>query len=148
MTLARIWKTGITTTALMVGLAGCGAMQQGNTVNFNAKMSGNSEVPAVTTSGTGMAEASLNKDTKVLKWKVTYSGLTGPATAGHFHGPAAAGSNAGVAVPFASIASPIEGQATLTSAQIADLMAGKWYANIHTAANPGGEIRGQLMQGM
>lgn len=148
MTFASVWKTGFTMTALVVGLAGCTGMQPSNMVSFTAKLSGANEVPAVTTSGTGMAEATLNKDTNVLKWKVTYSGLTGTAMAGHFHGPAAAGSNAGVVVPFTSTASPIEGQATLTPAQVSDLMAGKWYANIHTAANKGGEIRGQLMPGM
>jgi len=37
------------------------------------------------------------------------------------------------------------GTAVLTDAQIADLTAGKWYANIHTQANPGGEIRGQVV---
>ena len=123
-------------------------MQPGNTVRFSASMSGANEVPAVTTSGAGMAQATLDKDTNVLKWKISYSGLTGPATAAHFHGPAAAGSNAGVVVPFTSVASPIEGRATLTAAQVADLMAGKWYANVHTAANKGGEIRGQMMPGM
>jgi hypothetical protein len=55
------------------------------------------------------------------------------------------GANAGVVVPFANPVSPVEGKATLTAPQVADLMAGKWYANVHTAANPGGEIRGQLM---
>ena len=78
---------------------------------------------------------------------MTYAGLSGPATAGHFHGPASMGQNAGVVMPFASAASPIEGQQTLTAAQVDDLMAGKWYVNIHTAANPGGEIRGQVMVG-
>ena len=95
-----------------------------------------------------MAEAWLNKDSNVLKWKITYSGLSGPATMAHFHGPAMAGANAGVVIPFNNPASPIEGQATLTSSQAADLMAGKWYANVHTAANPGGEIRGQMLPKM
>ena len=148
MTVANVFKTSCVMAAMVAGLAGCSSMQHGNMVNFTAKMSGAAEVPAVVTDGSGMAEATLNKDTNVLKWKVTYSGLTGPATAGHFHGPAIAGSNAGVVVPFASVASPIEGQQTLTPAQVADLMAGKWYANIHTATNKGGEIRGQMMQKM
>jgi hypothetical protein len=69
----------------------------------------------------------------------------GPATAAHFHGPAEAGKNAGVAVAIPNAtSSPVEGSATLTDAQAADLVAGKYYINIHTAANPGGEIRGQV----
>jgi hypothetical protein len=63
----------------------------------------------------------------------------------HFHGPAPVGVNAGVIVPVkGSVASPIRGEATLTPEQSADLLAGKWYFNVHTAANPGGEIRGQV----
>ena len=55
------------------------------------------------------------------------------------------GANAGVLVPFSSPGtSPIKGTATLTDAQEQDLMDGKTYANVHTAANPGGEIRGQI----
>ena len=87
----------------------------------------------------------FNKDTNLLRWKVNYTGLTGPATAAHFHGPAATGANAGVALAWSGpISSPMEGSATLTAPQMADLMAGRWYANIHTAANPGGELRGQM----
>ncbi|MDP1566904.1 MAG: CHRD domain-containing protein, partial [Polaromonas sp.] len=43
-----------------------------------------------------------------------------------------------------TVTSPMSGQATLTAAQMADLLGGKWYANIHTARYPGGEIRGQM----
>jgi hypothetical protein len=113
-------------------------------VNFKASISGAQEVPAKTTDGKGDALATLDTKTKMLSYTVTYTGLSGAATAGHIHGPAAAGANAGVLVPFASAASPISGTATLTDVQIADLIAGKMYVNIHTAANPGGEIRGQL----
>ena len=113
--------------------------------NFRAALSSAAEVPSNASGGTGTLEASLDKGTSVLKWKVTYSGLTGPATAAHLHGPAMPGANAGVVVPFPSASSPAEGSATLTPAQIADLMAGKWYVNVHTAQNPGGEIRGQVM---
>lgn len=52
---------------------------------------------------------------------------------------------AGVAVPIPNVAaSPAQGSATLTDAQAADLLAGRYYINIHTAANPAGEIRGQV----
>ena len=112
---------------------------------FRATLSGGAEVPAVTSAGTGTLEASFAKASSVLKWRVNYSGLSGPATAAHFHGPAMPGANAGVVVPFPSAASPAEGSATLTPAQVSDLMAGKWYVNVHTAQNPGGEIRGQVM---
>ncbi|MDN3274881.1 CHRD domain-containing protein [Frankia sp. RB7] len=112
---------------------------------LKATLDGKSEVPATTSSGTGMADLDYDAATKKLSWKVSYSGLSGPATAAHFHGPAETGKNAGVAVPIAGIAnSPAEGSATLTDAQASDLLAGKLYVNIHTAANPGGEIRGQV----
>ena len=130
--------------AVTMTLTACGSMMASNTVTFGATLTGAAEVPAVATEGNGTLRATLNKDTSELTWKITYTGLTGPATAAHFHGPAAAGANAGVSLGFASAASPIEGKATLTAAQVADLMAGKWYANVHTAANKGGEIRGQV----
>jgi hypothetical protein len=114
---------------------------------FKATLDGKAEVPATTSSGTGTADVDYDAASKKLSWKVTYSGLTGPATAAHFHGPAETGKNANPAVPIPNIASsPVEGSATLTDAQAADLLAGKYYINIHTAANPAGEIRGQVMK--
>lgn len=134
--------------ALVAGLGACSSMQPSNKVTLTGAMSSANEVPANASTGTGLAEAWLDKSTNVLNWKITFSGLTGPATAAHFHGPAAAGANAGVVIPFSSSTSPLEGQATLTPAQVADLLAGKWYANVHTATNKGGEIRGQLVPKM
>ncbi len=114
---------------------------------YKVPLDGKSEVPPNTSTGTGTADIDYDPATKKLSWKVTYSGLTGPATAAHFHGPAEAGKNGGVAVPIPNIASsPAEGSATLTDAQAADLLAGKYYVNVHTAANPGGEIRGQVVK--
>lgn len=112
---------------------------------MKATLNGKSEVPPNASAGTGTADINYDAATKKLSWKVTYSGLSGPATAAHFHGPAEPGKNAGVAlaIPNAT-ASPVEGSATLTDAQAADLVAGKYYVNVHTAANPGGEIRGQV----
>ena len=113
--------------------------------SLRATLSSAAEVPSNASPGTGVLEASFDKGSSVLKWKLSYSGLTGPATMAHFHGPAMPGANAGVVVPFPSAASPAEGSTVLTPAQSADLMAGKWYVNVHTAQNPGGEIRGQVL---
>jgi CHRD domain len=112
---------------------------------MKATLDSKSEVPANASAGTGTADIDYDPSSKKLSWKLTYSGLSGPATAAHFHGPADAGKNAGVAVAIPNAGtSPVEGSATLTDAQAADLVAGKYYINIHTAANPGGEIRGQV----
>ncbi|SHH62532.1 CHRD domain-containing protein [Bradyrhizobium erythrophlei] len=112
---------------------------------MKATLDGKSEVPPNASTGTGTADIDYDAATKKLSWKLTYSGLSGPATAAHFHGPAEPGKNAGVAVAIPNaIEDPAEGSAILTDAQAADLMAGKYYVNVHTAANPGGEIRGQV----
>src|SRR6266542_4047778 len=102
----------------------------------------------VESKGSGTLTATYDTGSKSLNYTANYSGLSGDATAAHFHGPAAAGQNAGVAVPVTgSAATPIKGSATLTDAQATDLTAGRWYFNIHTAANKGGEIRGQVVKG-
>jgi Cu/Zn superoxide dismutase len=117
------------------------------TVSYKADLKASNEVPVNTSTGTGSVAATFDTSSKKLNWTVTFSNLTGAATAAHFHGPAAAGKNAGVAVPIAGTASPMAGSATLTDAQAADLKAGKWYVNVHTAANKDGEIRGQVLAG-
>ena len=132
--------------AAVTAITGCGLMdRQSNLVAFTTQLRAANEVPPNASRAIGSVDAVFNKDTNLFRWKVNFSGLTGPATAAHFHGPAAIGANAGVALPWQGpIVSPLEGRATLTPAQAADLMAGRWYANIHTVANPGGEIRGQM----
>ena len=116
------------------------------TVALKAELKGSNEVPPNSSPGSGMAEATFDTSSKMLSWTITYKDLTGPAVGAHFHGPGEAGKNAGIVLPFKTAQSPIQGSATLTDAQAADLLAGKWYANIHTAANPGGELRGQMMK--
>lgn len=132
--------------AFALSLSACGSMKDSHTMAFSGNLSGAQEVPANTSAGAGRVEATLDKSTHVLTWTVTYDGLSGPVKAGHFHGPAYAGSNANVALGFTGqVESPIKGSATLTAAQVAELMAGQWYVNLHTAANPGGEVRGQVL---
>ena len=114
---------------------------------FMAMLSGAEEVPPTTSAGTGTANVTWNSDTKELSWTIEFSGLSGPAVAAHFHGPADPGANAGPVVTIDDLESPSEGKATLTDEQAADLAAGKWYINLHTAASPDGEIRGQVTEG-
>ncbi|MEQ5840895.1 CHRD domain-containing protein [Paraburkholderia acidicola] len=118
-----------------------------DTVALKADLEPSSEVPPRVSHGHGMLNASFDTSTKALQWTATYEGLTGPATMAHFHGPAPVGQNAKVQVPIdkSALASPIKGAATLTDQQAADLMAGQWYFNVHTAQNPSGEIRGQIL---
>jgi hypothetical protein len=117
------------------------------TETYTADLKAGNEVPAADSKGAGMLNATYDTTSKKLTYTVTYKDLSGPATAAHFHGPADAKTNAGVVVPTKDITpGTLKGEATLTDAQAADLQAGKWYYNIHTAANKGGEIRGQVMK--
>ena len=98
--------------------------------------------------GTGSATMTLDTGTNLFSWNISWSGLTGPATVMHFHGPALTNQNAGVQVDFGAIsgtASPSIGNTVIGAGQAADLLAELWYINIHTSAFPGGEIRGQVL---
>jgi CHRD domain-containing protein len=113
-------------------------------VNLKADLKASNEVPPVDSKGGGSVTATFDTASKQLTWKGTVSGLTGPATAAHFHS-AESGKNGPVAVPIAGAdKGSFEGSATLTDAQAAELIAGKWYVNVHTATNKAGEIRGQV----
>ncbi len=117
------------------------------TAHLIAKLSTAAEIPAKSGPGIGSVDAMLDTASGKLKYTITYDGLSGRATAAHFHGPASASESAGVAVKITGdLTSPIEGEAMLTPEQADALMAGRWYVNIHTANNPSGEIRGQLMK--
>jgi hypothetical protein len=116
------------------------------TESYTAELKAANEVPAVDSKGSGALTATYDTASKKLTYTVNYKDLTGPATMAHFHGPADAKTNAGIALPAKDAANPIKGEATLTDAQAADLQAGKWYFNVHTEKNKGGEIRGQVMK--
>ena len=125
---------------------GCVAGAAAAEVKYSARLDSSAETPPNTSGATGRVEATYDDSTRTLSWTATYSGLTGPATAAHFHGPAPTGKAAGVMVPVGgSLDSPIHGSAVLTPEQVVDLAEGQVYFNIHTAANKGGEIRGQMI---
>lgn len=131
---------------LLAAVAVCSAAQA-QMVTYKAALSGAKEVPPVQSPATGSAAVNADPTTKQVSWRVVYSGLSGPVVAAHIHCGAPAGANAGVAVPLgagAALQSPITGTGKMTDPQFADLQAGRCYVNIHTAANKGGEIRGQL----
>lgn len=115
------------------------------TVTLRAELKGSNEVPPNNSTATGSAEAVLDTASRRLSWTITFSGLSGALTGAHFHGPAEAGRNAGIVLPFqGNIQSPITGAQTISETQATDLLAGRWYANLHTATHPGGELRGQM----
>ena len=140
-------KASLCMVAMALFITGCSSMQpDAHMAAFSTQMTGSNHVPAVATPATGVAYAALDKNTLLLRWKVSFSGLSGPAIAAHFHGPAAIGANANATLAFKlPVKSPVDGRATLTPAQAADLLSGKWYVSIETSAHPRGEIRGQMM---
>jgi CHRD domain len=138
-------KITLLTTVALLALIPAAAFAASET--FSADLKSSSEVPANTSKGSGTLTATYDTATKKLTYTATYKDLSGPATMAHFHGPADAKTNAPVVVPVKEMTpGTLKGEATLTDAQAADLEAGKWYFNIHTAANKGGEIRGQVMK--
>ena len=117
------------------------------TVSYTARLSGHAEVPKTDSKGKGKLEASLDTDSKALTYTLTFQDLSGPATAAHIHGPATRQQSAGVVAPLGdkNPTSPVTGSVTLTDDQVKMLQSSKLYVNVHTAANPGGEIRGQVV---
>lgn len=93
----------------------------------------------------GMVTASLDTKTDILKYTITYAGLSGPVMAAHFHGPAAMGKNAAVLVPIKGpYMSGMSGMAKVTPSVAKDLMMGMTYVNLHTKMDPSGEARAQM----
>lgn len=115
-------------------------------IKFTANASGAQEVPPNDSKGKAVVTATYDTATKTLSWEGTFSDLSGPPSAAHFH-KGAPGKNGGVVVPvFAgpTAKSPFKGSKELTDEQAKDLMDGQLYLNVHTAAHKAGEVRGQL----
>ena len=121
-----------------------------NTYVGTITMTGAQETPPVTTAATGTIEATYSKLSKTLSYKVTFSGLSGNATMAHIHGPGEVGIKADVLQTFtfpAKTSGTYSGTLFMDGIKIKEeeLLAGRYYINIHTAANGNGEIRGQLI---
>lgn len=130
----------------VISVGSCKDDKDENIVTFTTTLNGASEVPATASTATGTANFTYDKTTYILKGAVTFTGIT--PTAGHIH-KAAVGANGGVIFPLTA-ATPLTSPVNFTSPpltveQRADLMANMYYVNLHTAAFPNGEIRGQLM---
>ena len=147
-------KRFLTVMVMAMGLLALPALVAATEGTFTATVNGDQEVPPVTTEASGTATVTISADDTTVTYEVSYSGLSGDLLASHIH-CGAAGVVAGVMLPFAHGPSPFSG--TLTQADFAAcgdvttfagaldaIRAGNTYVNLHTAANPGGEIRGQL----
>ena len=114
---------------------------------FSAHLSGRDAVPASDSAAQGELVAVLNRNTGLLRWKLSYSGLSGPVRSASFHSPGMEGEVAPAVLSLGrSVQSPTEGRAMLTPHQRADLLTGQWYVNVSTVRYPDGELRGQLIE--
>ena len=109
------------------------------------------EVPPNKSTASGTADVSYNKDTKMLTYTLNWSGLTDKPTMAHIHGTAPRGTNSGVKHDLTNVLkNEVSGSFTdsvkIDASDIKEdsLLSGFYYFNIHTPANPGGEIRGQI----
>lgn len=131
----------------LTGLAACNDNSGPGPERFTATLSGAAEVPAKTSNGTGSASFTIN-DNRTITYDLAVTGIT--PTAQHIHGPADATTPAGVIVGLTIGTNQTITPSSLTGAVNYDsllvlLRNGHSYVNVHTAANPGGEIRGQIL---
>jgi hypothetical protein len=121
---------------------------QAEAIKLTAALNGKSEVPPIRSAASGNADMTLDTTSRMLSWTVAFHGLSGELRAAHFHGQASVTENAPIMVPIGKRGdkSPLKGSKVLTPGQMAALLAGRWYINIHTAAHPPGEIRGQVVR--
>ena len=132
--------------ACLAALAACAAPS--DAPRFQGRLSAAAELPPNATRGTGTVRVTLNRATRVMAYELDFRNLSGPAIAAHFHAPGGAGEQAGIRIALIGVArapGPITGEIGLSPEEVADLLAGRWYVNIHTPSHPDGEIRAQLV---
>ena len=122
-----------------------GGEMRGQIVPLNALIDAAQETPPTASAGTGWATATVDIALNTISYYIFYEGLTGAVTISHFHGNALHGLSAGPKVSLAVSASPMIGTVTYAQADEEALLTGRFYVNLHTVANGGGEIRGQLV---
>jgi len=137
---------GILVGALLVGALFAMTPGSAETLHFRAKLAP-SEAQSSPQGPVGVAELTLDTESKVLSWKVSYSGLSGPLTGAHFKAPPEPGSSMGATMDLAPpLTNPVISSTRLNDIQIGDLRAGLWSVNLLTAKNPHGEISGDLQR--
>jgi hypothetical protein len=109
---------------------------------FGADLSGAAQVPPVETDATGVAEVTVDTEAMTVSWTATAEGLSGDPVAAHFHGPAGPEETAPPVIDIS--ANWQEGSVEITPEQMQMIQDGMTYINLHTEANPDGEIRGQV----
>ena len=138
----RIQNSGVVA-ALAVSMMFAAATAQAEMMKFTTEMTGTAAVPPTDSTATGTAEVTLDTEAKSVTWVYTHTGLSGDMTAAHIHGPATATEAAPPVIDTTT--ETMKGTAPITDAQAAELIAGKYYLNVHTEKFPDGEIRGQLV---
>jgi len=150
--LAGLWYANIHSSAFPGGEIRAQILETNPVHSYSSLiMSGDQENPPVTTSGQGILNVTYDESTNILIFSVEFENLSGNTTAAHFHGPAPPDSNAGVQIgwtgfPTGVTSGTFSDTVTLDDTQEMQLLSGRWYANIHTTAHPGGEIRTQLYE--
>lgn len=152
-----IWK-GISASGLLLILTGSLTLtscddkdEQPATTNYtiSGNATGDQVVPAVSGTGTGTISGTYNPDTRMLTYSSNWNSLSGaPSTGGFYNGGSGiAGTAVGAPWTFDANATgtgTTNGSMTLTEAQASQFLGGNWYYSYSTAANPGGEVRGQI----
>lgn len=110
--------------------------------NFIITLSGANESSPNASTATGSGTATFNGTSKLFTMNITFSGIT--ATAAHIH-KGLPGVSGPVEFPLTA-SSPINFSVNMDATQENDLLEGKYYVNVHSAAFPGGEIRGQIVK--
>ena len=148
--------------AVVSALLALPAVGEASIFQFNTLLSGANEVPSNSLGGTGFGALAYNDNNTLTttddfyNFSLSVFGLSGAATGMHIHAPAAIGANGPIIIPLTtpnflvlssgnSVLIGGTNVAPPSSLFLGQLQSGLAYVNLHTALNPGGEIRGQLL---